>query len=76
MPEFIEIFNSYHTCIRYLELNSTLGEFKPKLNTGKMKGALVETTILGELLKNMDICGRIYYCRTRNQTEIDFILKK
>lgn len=55
--------------------NSISGDFNP-VDYRRYKGAMVEAAVYAEFLKNSGIGDRINYWRTKNQTEVDFILKK
>ena len=53
--------------------NSILGDFNP-MDYRRDKGALVEASVCVELLKNREVGDKVNYWRTRNRTEVDFIL--
>ncbi len=56
-------------------VNSISGDFNP-VDYRRDRGAMVETAVYVEFLKNSSVGDRINYWRTRNQSEVDFIVKK
>lgn len=53
--------------------NAVLRDFR-KLNGRPDKGALLESFVFHEIQKNLKITQEIYYWRTREKNEVDFIL--
>ncbi len=53
--------------------NAVLRDFR-LLNARPDKGALLESFVLHEIQKNMNVSQDIYYWRTREKDEVDFIL--
>ena len=53
--------------------NAVLRDFR-KLDLRPDKGALAESFVLHELQKNLRVAQEIYYWRTREKNEVDFIL--
>lgn len=61
----------YDTGIR----NQSMNDFSPLMYRHD-KGSILETAVCNEIIKHMSVAHELYYYRTRNNTEIDFILKK
>jgi predicted AAA+ superfamily ATPase len=53
--------------------NAILRDFR-ELNYRPDKGVLLESLVLNEMLKNLRVSQEIYYWRTREKDEVDFIL--